>query len=408
MTRFTYKALDQRGHEISGSIDAETESEAISVLRSRSVQVLSIEIDQGFSLTEIWRKLMLLISIKRYTSPSSGDLVVFFRQMSLMLRAGNTLTQGLELCSQMTTKLSLRKAQLNMLVSIQGGSSFAGALEAEGRRFPPIVAKLVASGEASGELQQTLERLSESLERSASLRRQFLSSLTYPVLVVVAAVGVTLFLALSIVPKFAKLLEGRSQELPASTQLMLDISAWLVDYGLYLGIATGTTIFLILAAYTTVRGKAVVDAVLLRVPLVGTSIRNSGMAQMGWTMSMLLSSGLTVLEALRVVSGVIGNHRLGQCFIHASEQILAGQSLTIGLRQQQIPLMVQHMAGIGERSGELETVMQELGRYYQAATEARIKAMISMIEPAMTLVVGGLVGFVYYSFFKAMMQVSAG
>lgn len=408
MTRFTYKALDQRGQEVSGSVEAASEAEAMSALRSRSIQVLSIQLDQGFSLAEFWHRFLLILSIKRYMSPSTSDLVVFFRQMSLMLRAGNTLTQGLELCAQMTGKLSLRRAQLNMLVSIQGGSSFAGAIEAQGRRFPPLVEKLVASGEASGELQQTLERLSENLERSAALKRQFLSSLTYPVLVVVAAVGVTLFLALSIIPKFATLLEKRSQELPASTELMMSISAWLVDYALYLGIGTGVSIFLILAAYTTARGKAVIDSVLLHIPLVGGSIRNSGMAQMGWTMSMLLSSGLTVLEALRVVSGVIGNHRLGQCFTQAGEEILAGQSLAIGLRQRQIPLMVQHMAGIGERSGELESVMQELGRYYQTATEARIKTMIAMIEPAMTLVVGGLVGFVYYSFFKAMMQVSAG
>lgn len=267
---------------------------------------------------------------------------------------------------------------------------------------------MIASGEASGELQLTLERLADSLERSAALKRQFISSLMYPCFVMVAAIGVTLFLGISIVPKFAKLLEGKSQQLPAATEVMLDVSAWLVDYGFYLGVSVGVGLFMILAAYTTKPGKAVIDRILLNIPFVGSSIRTSGMAQMGWTMSMLLGSGLTVLESLRVVGAVTSNDRLSLCFTHASDEILAGRSLAIGLSQRNIPKMVQHMAGIGERSGELEHVMTELGKYYQNLAEIRIKRMIAMIEPAMTVLIGGLVGGVYYAFFKAMMQVSAG
>ncbi len=407
--KFNYKALDPQGRERQGTINANSASDATAQLRSRSMHVLKLEADgQTFSLTRLLGKVFSYLSIKRYTSPAAIDLVMFFRQLALMLRSGNTLMQGLELCSEMTEKVQLRRSLINILVAIQGGSSFANAIEKQGSKFPPIVAKLVASGEASGELQLTLERLADSLERSAALKRQFISSLIYPALVVTAAIGVTLFLAISIVPKFAKLLDGRSQQLPAATQVMLDVSAWLVDYGFYLGVTFAVVLFLILAAYTTKWGKAVIDRVLVNLPIVGSSIRTSAMAQMGWTMSMLLGSGLTVLESLRVVASVMGNQRLSLCFSHASDEILAGRSLAIGLSQIHIPVLVQHMAGIGERSGELEYVMQELGRYYQDLAEARIKRMIAMIEPAMTLVVGGLVGGVYYAFFKAMMQVSAG
>ena len=407
--KFDYKALDTQGRERKGSIEANSAAEATAQLRSRSMHVLKLEAGgQGFSLVAFLNQLLGLISIKRYTSPGAGDLVIFFRQLSLMLRSGNTLMQGLELCSEMTEKVQLRKSLINVLVAIQGGSSFANAIEKQGSKFPPIVAKLIASGEASGELQLTLERLADSLERSAALKRQFVSSLMYPCFVMVAAIGVTLFLGISIVPKFAKLLEGKSQQLPAATEVMLDVSAWLVDYGFYLGVSVGVGLFLILAAYTTKPGKAVIDRLLLHIPFVGNSIRTSGMAQMGWTMSMLLGSGLTVLESLRVVGAVTSNERLSLCFAHASDEILAGRSLAIGLSQRNIPKMVQHMAGIGERSGELEHVMTELGKYYQNLAEIRIKRMIAMIEPAMTVLIGGLVGGVYYAFFKAMMQVSAG
>jgi type IV pilus assembly protein PilC len=189
---------------------------------------------------------------------------------------------------------------------------------------------------------------------------------------------------------------------------MLNTSAWLIDYGAYLGGSLLAGILAILIAYTTHPGKAVIDRILLRVPIIGSSIRTSGMAQLGWTMSMLLSSGLTVLESLRVMSSITGNHRLAKCFDKAGSDILSGRSLAYGFQQSNIPIMVQHMTGIGERSGELEHVMHEIGKYYQHNAEIRIKAMIAMIEPAMTLVVGGMVAFVYIGFFKAMMQVSAG
>lgn len=407
--KFSYRALDAKGHERKGTIDADSVAEAGALLRSRSLHVLRIEeSSKNNSPLDFLSGIFSWLSPKRYLNPSASDLVLLFRQLALLLRSGSTLNQSLDLCAEMTEKLQLRKSLLAIRNDIQGGSSFAVAIENQGRKFPPLVAKLVASGEASGELQAIMERLADSLERSASLKRQFISSMVYPTLVVTVAIGVVLFLALSIIPKFARLLEGRSQALPPSTQVMMDVSAWLVSYGLYLGIGFGVTIFAILVAYTTKPGKALVDRVLLRVPLVGGSIQTAGMAQMGWTMALLLNSGLTVLESLRVVSSIIGNMRLSQCFTHAGNEILSGRTLATGLRQRSIPLMVQHMAGIGERSGELEHVMTELGSYYQAMAETRIKRMIAMIEPSMTLLVGGLVGSVYYAFFKALLQISTG
>ena len=408
MAKYSYKALDARGQEKKGTVEAVSPAEATSLLRSRSLHVLKIEAATSLNPLLLLKFLSQTLSPKRYAGISSGDLVMAFRQLALMLRAGNTLIQGLELCSEMTDKVQLRNTLINVLVAIQGGSSFASAIEKQGARFPPLVAKLIASGEASGELQATLERLADSLERSAALKRQFISAMTYPMFLLVASVGVTLFLTLSIIPKFATLLEGRSQNLPGATQAMMNISTWLVDYGVYLGIGLGITLFLILASYTTFVGKAIIDRVLLHVPMVGHSIRTSAMSQMGWTMSLLLSSGLTVLESLRVVGDIMGNHRLSICFKDAGDEILAGRSLAYGLKQNNIPTMVQHMAGIGERSGELEHVMRELGKYYQEMAEARIKRMIATMEPAMTVIVAGQVGFVYYAFFKAMMQVSAG
>ena len=409
MAKYTYKALDQQGNETTGTVEAGSEHEARSALRTQSLYVLKISQGRGkqSSLKQITHALSYL-SIKRYKKASNADLVLFFRQVALMLRSGNTLMQAIEAISQMTVKVRFKNALVRMLVSIQGGSSFAQAIEKEPGTFPPLVARLVASGEASGELQVVLERLAVNLGRSAEIKRQFITAMFYPTFVTIAAIGVTTFLALSVVPKFAKMLEGKSSQLPAATQAMMDGSAFMVDNGVVIFSTLGVVIFLILAAYTTAKGKDVIDSVLIRMPVIGKSITFSAMAQTGMTMALLLRSGLTVLETLKVIAHIMPNTTMARCFDHAGQQILSGQSLATGLNQARIPHMVQHMAGIGEKSGELDQVMDELGNYFQAQTEARLKAMIAMIEPAMTVLIGGLVGFVYYAFFKAMMQVSAG
>lgn len=409
MHTYRYSALDHQGRKVSGQLTAPGLTEARSQLRSKALYILDISLAPNYlNPFSVLGALLRKLSPKQYRSASAGDKVILFRQLALMLRSGNTLTQGLEVCAEMTEKLTLSRSLLDVLIRIRSGSSFAAAMEAQGRIFPPVVSKLIASAEVSGELQATLERLADNLERNAAVKRQLVSSLAYPIILFLAAFGVFMGLALGIVPKFAKMLEGKSQDLPAITQAMLDVSAWMIDYGAWFGGSILGTILAILIAYTTLPGKAVIDRILLRLPIIGSSIRTSGMAQLGWTMSMLLSSGLTVLESLRVMSSITGNLRLAKCFDKAGSDILSGRSLAYGFQQSNIPVMVQHMTGIGERSGELEHVMHEIGKYYQHNAEIRIKAMIAMIEPAMTLVVGGMVAFVYIGFFKAMMQVSAG
>ncbi|MGL1958382.1 MAG: type II secretion system F family protein [Colwellia sp.] len=409
MANFTYKALDQQGNETTGTIEAGSENEARSSLRAKSLYILKLKTGREQQSTKyIITNALSYLSIKRYKKANNADLVLFFRQVALMLRAGNTLMQAIEAISQMTSKVRFKNSLVRMLVSIQGGSSFAQAIEKEKNMFPPLVARLVASGEASGELQVILERLAINIGRSADIKRQFITAMFYPAFVTLAAIGVTTFLAMSVIPKFAKMFEGRSSQLPESTQAMMDFSAFMVDNGLMIFSTLGITIFLTLAAYTTEKGKAVIDRVLIRMPIIGSSIKSSAMAQTGMTMALLLRSGLTVLETLKVIAHIMPNTAMAYCFTHAGEKILSGQSLTVGLNQPLIPQMVQHMAGIGEKSGELDQVMDELGAYFQAQTEAKLKAMIAMIEPAMTVMIGGLVGFVYYAFFKAMMQVSAG
>ena len=233
MAKFTYKALDQQGNEASGIIAAAEQAEARSMLRSKGLYVLRLQADgEKRSLFSLLATALSYLSIKRYKKANTADLVLFFRQVALMLRSGSTLMQALETIANMTSKMRFKNALIRILVAIQGGASFALALEKEGSMFPPIVAKLVASGEASGELQVILERLAINLGKSADIKRQFITAMFYPTFVTLAAVGGTTFLAMSVVPKFAKMLEGKSSQLPPATQAMMDGSEFMVENGL--------------------------------------------------------------------------------------------------------------------------------------------------------------------------------
>ncbi len=402
MATFKYLALNAQGQKEKGKIEANDVTSAISQLHGKSLNILNIkESNQSFN------PIKKISEIARYTSPSVSQKANFLRQLAMMTRGGHTLTQALALSAEMSEKESLQKSIVDMLVRIQAGESFSGALEAQGRIFPAYVSKLLTTAERAGELPDTLERLADHMEQDADVRSQFRSSLIYPGILFLVALAVFLGLAINVVPKFATLLEGRSQKLPGISQAMLDISQWVIAYGAYLVIAIVLLIVAFTVLYRIGISKKLMDNILINTPVIGTNIRNSAMAQMGWSMSMLLGSGQTVLESLGFMSRITNNSNLSQSFDNARNSIIEGRSLSFGLRQPHIPLMVQHMSGVGEQSGELEGAMEGLGNHYKREAATRIKTMMGFLEPALILMVGGMVAFVYIGFFKAMMSVSS-
>lgn len=412
MPIYSYKGLDAIGDEQYGELEADNEKDVARQLRERSIFLLKVEEGAGRKLeSNIRGKVTAYLSYlnpARHAPVGTGDLIIFFRQTALMLRAGYTLVSALDACYEMVPKFRLRRAIGRMSDEIRKGSNFSAMLKKEKKLFTPMIANLVASGEQSGNLDSILDRLAESLERSKELKRQLVSAMVYPTFVVMASVGVVIFLVVGVIPRFAKFLTARAVDLPASTQMLMDISAWAIDYGKFIAGIGGGSVFLILAAYTTIPGKRVIDKVILAIPVVGTAVLFAAMAQAGWSLSMLLQSGVTALESLRITSGVIGNLAVSDCFKRAAAGLLSGRPLSKTFEQPHIPLMMRHMAAVGESSGQLDTVMYGVGEYYQQELSAKVKLISSMVEPILILMVGGMVGFVYYAFFQAVMSVSKG
>lgn len=385
MATFSYLAMDSAGAERRGEVEAADSRDAAQILRLRSLFVLEIS-DGGLRRGGLSRFTGSVRGIfkgkvrSRLLPVTAMDFVFLYRQIALMLGSGYTVVQALEISGDIIEKHSLAKSVKRMAEAIRNGMSFSQALAGERRMFSPLESNLVASGEASGELEMVLERLGDNVERTVEVKRQMVTALIYPGIVFILAIAVATYMLVKFIPDVSKFFTNRKMSIPWHTQFFIDVSNAVIDYGPYIVGAILGLIVLALAASTRKSGKKVLDNIALRVPLVGKTVVIAAMAQFGLTMAMLLRSGLTVLEALRILVSVSKNSAIGGSFDKVGESILSGRNLTTGLDQRHIPHLVRHMATVGEQSGELEKVMGDLGQYYGRLLESRVKMIVAIVK----------------------------
>ena len=410
MPMFYYVALDSQGQEQQGQLEAADSREATRVLRLQSIYLVSLRQGgaEGDGKGSGVQGGLSVLQLKQYMPVNANDLVFLFRQLALMLNAGHTVVEALEANRAMASKRALNKALEQMASDIQDGDSLSKAVAAQKTVFPPAVSRLLEAGEKSGEIEGILERLADDIERRKEIKLELITALTYPSIVFILALVVTVAMVGWVIPRFAKFLSSRDVALPPVTQFLLDISDWFQDWGGTLGTVLLLVVLGILVAYTTQAGKRAIDWVMLHTPVIGKVILSSGMAQATWTLAMQLRSGITLLSGLRTTREILGNRVLAESFGDAGEKILAGQPLSNALHNTAVPRLVTHMAAIGERSGELDGVMEALGEYYRKDLKGRVKTLAALVEPAMILFVGGIVGVVYLAFFQAALKASAG
>ncbi|MBW7900559.1 MAG: type II secretion system F family protein [Rhodocyclaceae bacterium] len=408
MSAWTYVCLTPDGQERKGAIEANDLDHARGLLRGQGLRVLDLRSGSEGDRSP----LALLAGARRALAASLGvrnaDLLLFYHQMQLMLRAGHTILEALGAAGRLAARPRLGDILERCGERVSAGSSFSASLAKEPATFPRIAVKLLEAGEASGELDSVFGRLAILTERRADVRRQLLTALSYPAIVLLLAVGVVSYLVSTVLPRLTLFLQGRGKAIPWAAQTLLDVADWFARWGGTLGMALLGTTVAVLALWRIPRFRLLGDRLLLEVPVIGGTLMAAAMAQFAWTFGLLLKSRLTALDTLRVVTQVVGNAAVARALDEAAEQVLEGRALAVALARPPIPALVQHMAAVGERSGELEPVMEALGNHYQKALDARIKLLSMMIEPVMTLFIGGIVGLVYFAFFQAVMTVAAG
>ena len=408
MTDFSYLFLTAQGTEARGQMEAPDEAAVRRQLREQGLKVLHITEGTIGGVGALALLRAFAYGISRYRSISNGDRVLFFRQMQLMLKAGHTVLEALAAAARLTEKARLADSLGRVAVGIQRGNSFSAACGGEKELFDRLAIKLIEAGEASGELGAVFERLAAMIERRAEVRRQLATALVYPGFVLCVAIGVIAFLVIKVIPRFALFLSGRNKAIPWAAQTMLDAADWLSDWGGTIGmVAVGIGVGIPLLRRAP-PARRVIDRIALSLPVLGATLVAAAMAQATWIFGVLVKSRLTVLESLRICAQVASNAVFSCAFTDAADDVLAGKSLAVALDRQALPRLVQHMAAVGEKSGQVDTVMESLGEHYQKLLDTRVKLMATMIEPVLTVLVGGMVGFVYFAFFQAMLTVSTG
>lgn len=289
---------------------------------------------------------------------------------------------------------------------IEQGASFATALAAHPRVFSEHVVQLVRVGESSGNLDAALRSAADHLERLRQMRLTVFNALMYPAIVALMAAGVTGFLVIGVIPKLEKYLGGRGRTLPAITQNLLDVVAWLQQWAAQLGLLAGALVAALLLIHRWPPGRLVLDRWLLRLPVIGRVLRLAGTATLARSLSVLVESGVTLLDSLRTVSRLLGNRALAARIESARASVLGGGTLAGALAGAEFMPMLPRMVAVGESAGTLVPVLEEVAAFHEAQLVAAIRRMSLLIEPVVILVVGGIVGFVYIAFFVALFSLT--
>lgn len=404
MQLFNYVALDKQGQEQYGTIEAEDKQDVRDQLRR--LGLYGLEVTHGSETVqenEIAGELSQLIAELGWVS--NNKKIFFFRQMSLMLKSGLALTESLDMVSNIVGgKMGLIVAEMS--AHIKSGGTFSDAI-ADVEIFPNMSEHMIRSAEATGELDTVMARVADDMERKAEMKRDMTSAMLYPGITMLIAILMGYFLVSSVIPKFAKIFENSGKRLPEDTQRLIDLSNFFSEYGYF--VLAGIVVFFVGLSYvrTTGVGRYATDRIVLMIPVFGKIVRVGAMSQIGWGLSMLLQSGLTLVEALRIVEKLIPNAVIAREINKATENVLVGRDLGSSLSSPFIDPLISQLASVGERTGGLVAIMLEAGKFYEQTLKALSKTLATLVEPAAILLIGGMVMMVYIGFFKAMMGVSS-
>lgn len=397
MPYFNYTIRDPNGQTRSGKVEAPNAEELKKRLQAEGLQVLEVSEDRKAPR----------VPAGGYGRVKLTDLAIFSRQFSTMLDAGVSLIRCLDVLQAQTTNARLRKILMDLSARVESGESLSRSMARHPKAFSQLIIGLIRAGEVGGVLEESLQRIAGFLEKDVELRRKIRSALTYPVIVLLAAIGIVIFLVSWLVPQFASLFKELGiKEMPAPTQFLIDLSALLTQRWYVVVIA----LIAILVAYklfvSTRVGRRVADRVKLRVPVFGPLHHKIVMARFSRTMGTLLASGVPILQAMETVAGVVGNSVVSDAVIESRARIREGEKIADPLqRSKMFPPMVVHMVSVGEESGSLDHMLNKIADFYENEVEMTIASLTAAIEPVMIVLLGFIVGFIVISMFLPMIEV---
>ncbi|MBB6097011.1 type IV pilus assembly protein PilC [Deinobacterium chartae] len=401
MPVFEYKARDRSGKLISSTIEAENIAQVRDGLRSRGMFIVDIKPPKTGLQQDI-----KIPGLGGDGKPGLKTVAIFSRQMATMLNSGVPLVQSLAIMQRQSDHKGMQKIIHAMRTDVEAGQPFSEAIAKHPKVFSRLYLNLVRAGEVSGTLDSVLDRISNFLEKDLALRGKIKSAMTYPVIVLVFALGITYFLMTTIVPQFANILTQLGAELPLLTRGLMTVSDFLQHQTIFIALIVAALVFAYRAYYRTPKGRRVVDAIKLKIPVFGTLLQRTAIASFARTFGLLLSSGVNIVESLEITRGTANNAVVEDTLNNSKTAVMGGDLMSNTLASSNIfPPMVVSMIAIGEETGALDAMLGKIADFYDREVEEAVDSLTAAIEPLMIVFLGAIVGLIVAGMFLPMFSV---
>ncbi|MCW3034285.1 MAG: type pilus assembly protein PilC [Solirubrobacteraceae bacterium] len=397
MSTYVFKAIDLTGGKARGEVEADSKQAVSDQLKSRGLIVLDIS-DKHSS------KQIELSFMKRV---KAGDLAVFSRQLATMISSGMSILRSLYVLEEQTENKFLKETIVAVRKDVEAGLSLSDSMARHPKVFSPLFIAMTQAGETGGVLEGSLMRVAEQLQKDAALRRQIKAAMVYPVMVIIFAVGVMMALVAFLVPVFVGVFAQFGGELPKLTQVSVFLSEAVTGYWWLMFLITGITIFSFLRWKKSTWGRKQWDHFRLRVPMkIGAIVQQVAVARWSRTLASLTAAGVPLLQALEITGKTGGNVAVEEAMDGVIASVKRGGTIAAPLAQAPVfPTMVTHMVGVGEETGALDAMLDRVAEFYEEQVEASVKALTSILEPIMIIVIGSIVGFIVISMYLPLFEV---
>jgi type IV pilus assembly protein PilC len=397
MAKFQWEATTRAGEKRKGMVDADSPAAAEERLRGEGLANPRVRRVGGINFN---------INIQIGSGVQPKDLQIFTRQLATMIDAGLPLVQCLDILANQTENPSFKRVLFSVKNSVEQGATFSESLRKHPKVFDELYVNLVAAGEVGGILDTILNRLAIYIEKAVKLRGQLKSAMYYPTGILVVAIGVICVMLLKVIPVFEKMYKDMGNaKLPGATLVVVGIShgfvnRWYLIFGTIVGL-----IVAFVAVRRTEQGAEIIDRVLLRLPVLGPTLRKIVVARFTRTLGTLLASGVPILDALDICAKTAGNRVVQAGILKSKDKISEGHDMASPLAESKVfPTMVVQMIGVGEQTGAMDQMLTKIADFYEEEVDAAVSGLTSLIEPVMMaflgVVVGGLIIAMYLPIFK--------
>jgi type IV pilus assembly protein PilC len=398
LPNFLYEGTNRRGQKIKGEIPSKNMALAKAVLRKQGVNVTSIRKKS---------KNPLAFLSKKKISPM--DIAIFTRQLATMMKAGVPLVQSFEIVAEGLDNPSMREIVLGIKGEVEGGNTFAGSLRKYPKYFDELFCSLVASGEQSGSLETMLDRVAIYKEKSELLKQKIKKAMKYPIAVIIVALVVTIILMLKVVPVFQDLFASFGAQLPAFTQMVVNMSKWMQSYWWALiGIIVFTVGALREANARSEKFRDAVDKLVLKLPIFGDLVYKAIIARFARTLATTFAAGVPLIDALESTAGATGNVLYRRACMQIRDDVSSGQQLQFAMRTtNRFPSMAIQMVAIGEESGALDAMLDKVATHFENEVDNAVDGLTSLMEPLIMAVLGVLVGGLVVAMYLPIFQMGS-